>query len=160
MKEKDAQIAQLLEAIKKKDEQIEKMMANIKNTRVHTENTSTDTHQPKNRAKHSTTQPDKPQTEPQQIRKVRTVQVAASSMQLRNRSPTTTEPKRGESNKKSKRIMDKENAKTETSPDRQSPPLKKINTEETDTADELIISDDYEIDETPPSQRVRRASLQ
>ena len=159
MKEKDAQIAKLLEAIKKKDEQIEKMMANIQNTRAYNENTSADIQQSNNtRAEHSKTQRDKPQTE--QTRKPRTAQIAASNMQLRNRSSTTTEPKHGETSKKSKRIMDNENAKTETSPDRQSPPLKKINTEETDTADELIISDDCEIDETPPSQHVRRASLQ
>ena len=133
MEEKDAQISQLLDATKKKDEQIEKMMEHIKNMKTENENT---------------------QTETQQLKAQRT-----TPMQLRNRPATVTEPKRREEGKKSKRSTETGNKKTKTSPGRQSPPLKKTNTETSKYAEDEVVelNEHFEIDETQPSQSIRRS---
>lgn len=153
MKEKDIQITQLLESAKKKNEQIERMMAYIKNIRTQQIITPTETNQPK-------TQHEKPQTDTPQSRNLHATQITATNMLLRSRSSSSMRPKRCETSKKSKRNTNNENIQIDISPDRQSPPLKKTNTaEETESADEVEMSDECVIDETPPSQRIRRSSL-
>lgn len=138
IKEKDIQIAQLLEATKKKDEQMEKMMTYIKNMKTQYEGTHTET---------------------QQMKNPRKTQIANSTMQLRSRSPVTAETKRGETSKKPKRPNETGNRKTETSPDRLSPPPKKTNAEETEHSDGEVVelNEDYEIGEMPPNHPIRRS---
>lgn len=134
MKEKDSKITELLEAIKKKDEKIDKLLAYIKTTRA--------------AASHATSSTQATSTS-QSFKEPR----AGPSMQLRTRSPAVTEPKFVDNGKKSK----KRNKTNNTSPGRQSPPLKKSSAEQNSQLDiECLNTDeDSELEETQPSQRIR-----
>lgn len=150
MEEKDAQIAQLLEVMKKKDEKIDKLMGHIKLIRT-PQVQQTPLAQPSKPIHPSESQSNQAidsNLHSQLMRKSGESQIGTPSMHLRSRSPATTESKH---NKKKKR-HDRSN---NTSPGRQSPPLKKP-VEKTPTSDQETISvDEDEIEETPPSQHLR-----
>jgi hypothetical protein len=115
MEAKDAQIAQLLNAMKIKDEKIDKLLAHIRQIRT----PANQQVQPTQQSHHPAESTESPL--PTHIaRKARESQVAASSMQLRTRSPATTEPSTKEHSKKKRH-----NRSNNTSPGRQSPPPKK-----------------------------------
>ncbi|XP_065080615.1 uncharacterized protein LOC135703349 [Ochlerotatus camptorhynchus] len=150
MEEKDAQIAQLLEVMKKKDEKIDKLLGHIKLIRT-PQVQQTPLAQPSKPIHPSESQSNQAidsNLHSQLMRKSGESQIGTPSMHLRSRSPATTESKH---NKKKKR-HDRSN---NTSPGRQSPPLKKP-VEKTPTSDQETISvDEDEIEETPPSQHLR-----
>lgn len=144
MQEKDNQITQLLDAMKKKDEKIDKLLAHIRMM------TTRQTQQSQSQQNTSMPPPPAPIQRSQSAgRKPAESQVAGTSMQLRTKSPASTDPR---DSKKKKR----HNRSNNSSPGRQSPPLKKPAEEEgTADQDSIEIDEVFEIEETPPNQHLR-----
>lgn len=129
IKEKDAQIVQLMETMKKKNEYIEKLVAHFKQTQ------SSERQAPQSSGK--------------------TIAIG-TAMQLRNRSPVISEVRSSEITKKSKRKEKSSN----TSPGRQSPPLKKQPTENEKTThlnqEPIDIDEETDTADSSSSQHIHR----
>lgn len=129
MKEKDEQIAKLIESTKRKDDKLKQMFVQIGKMKQQIE--------------------DLAQNKPEPIKLPPTSQQAGPSTRSRNNSPAVIPQKRGP---KPKRQTAKD---TTTSPDRQSPPLKKTSTTTTTNTEEYYSDDDMEITDTYSSQPLR-----
>lgn len=150
MEQKEALISQLLVKIQDKDERIEQLLLQINRMKT-VENQDSQQNTPTQPLKScQANKPSEPVKPIEAIQKAREQLTTATRMQLRNRSPATTQTAGTETRNRKK----KHNRSTNGSPGRQSPPPKKTPAEEDPNQEELS-DNGIEIEETPPSQSFR-----